>query len=230
MKNIYLIPTPNPSRFTFRKDYKYYRFRKDEFANNDTYQNQNIYITNDEEIKDGWSYDRMMKSVNKTDNVYSSKIILTTDEDLIKDGIQAIPDEFLEWFVKNPSCEEVNVESKLTVKENGIQELMKDKYYQQFPEELPNCVFINHYKIIIPKEEPKQETIEEAAERIQKTNSVYETGQDDFYQGFIACSKWQQEKIYSEEDMRKAFSAYSTRAVLLEGYNSFDEFIEQFKK
>jgi hypothetical protein len=38
------------------------------------------------------------------------KIILTTDQDLIKDGVQAIPDEFLEWFVKNPSCEEVEVE------------------------------------------------------------------------------------------------------------------------
>lgn len=39
------------------------------------------------------------------------KIILTTDQDLIKDGIQAINDEFLEWFVKNPSCEEVKLDS-----------------------------------------------------------------------------------------------------------------------
>jgi hypothetical protein len=37
------------------------------------------------------------------------KIILTTDQDLIKDGVQAIDDEFLEWFVKNPSCEEVEI-------------------------------------------------------------------------------------------------------------------------
>ena len=71
--------------------------------------NNNIYITSDEEIKDGWSYDRMMKSIGKRDNVYSSKIILTTDVDLIKDGIQPIDDEFLEWFVKNPSCEKVEV-------------------------------------------------------------------------------------------------------------------------
>ena len=42
---------------------------------------------------------------------YSSKqnvIILTTDQDLIADGIQSIDDEFLEWFVKNPSCEYVD--------------------------------------------------------------------------------------------------------------------------
>jgi hypothetical protein len=33
---------------------------------------------------------------------------LTTDQNLIK-RVQAINDEFLEWFVKNPSCEEVEV-------------------------------------------------------------------------------------------------------------------------
>ena len=37
------------------------------------------------------------------------KVILSTDQDLIKDGVQAIDDEFLEWFVAHPSCEEVEV-------------------------------------------------------------------------------------------------------------------------
>ena len=45
----------------------------------------------------------------------------------------------------------------------------------------------------------KKETLEEAAERISKTNSVYETAQDDFYHGFIEGAKWHQEKSYSEE-------------------------------
>jgi hypothetical protein len=40
---------------------------------------------------------------------YAYKVILTTNDLLIKDGVQAIDDEFLEWFVKNPSCEEVDV-------------------------------------------------------------------------------------------------------------------------
>jgi hypothetical protein len=40
------------------------------------------------------------------------KIILTTDPQLIADGVQAIDDEFLEWFVKNPSCERVEVENE----------------------------------------------------------------------------------------------------------------------
>jgi parallel beta-helix repeat protein len=43
---------------------------------------------------------------------YLTKIILTTDTDLIKDGVQETPDEFLEWFVKNPSCEEVEVKKE----------------------------------------------------------------------------------------------------------------------
>ena len=82
------------------------------------------------------------------------KVILTTNKLLIKDGVQAIDDEFLEWFVENPSCERVEViKDEIKVKSNGIQELMKDEYYRQFPEELPNCVFIDKYKIIIPKEE-----------------------------------------------------------------------------
>ena len=38
------------------------------------------------------------------------EILLSTDDLLIKDGVQAIDDEFLEWFVKNPSCEEIKVE------------------------------------------------------------------------------------------------------------------------
>jgi len=51
---------------------------------------------------------------------------------------------------------------------------------------------------------PKQETtLEEAAERISKTNSVYETAQDDFYQGFVTGAKWQAERMYSEEEVIK---------------------------
>ncbi len=46
------------------------------------------------------------------------KIILTTDQDLIKDGVQAIDDEFLEWFVKNPSCEYVPIITTIVLNES----------------------------------------------------------------------------------------------------------------
>jgi len=105
--------------------------------------NGNIYITSDEEIKEGvdqWYLDKVLnKPYNSGGAQYSSKqdvIILTTDQDLIKDGVQAIDDEFLEWFVKNPSCEEVEVQCRYNFYAG------KD---------------LTHYKIIIPKEETKQE-------------------------------------------------------------------------
>ena len=92
-------------------------FRKDVDVNP-----QNIYITNSEEIKEGdWyieslglpdSYVLVHKLSNEWKDKESfcrrcKKIILTTDPDLIKDGVQPIDDEFLEWFVKNSSCEKV---------------------------------------------------------------------------------------------------------------------------
>jgi|688.fasta_scaffold723437_3 hypothetical protein len=45
-----------------------------------------------------------------------------------------------------------------------------------------------------------KETLEEAAERISKTNSVYETAQDDFYRGFIDGAKWMEEQMEKLKD------------------------------
>jgi hypothetical protein len=67
------------------------------------------------------------------------KIILTTDQDLINDGVQSIDDEFLEWFVKNPSCEEVEI-----YKSGNHYDGAMEFYHPLF------------YKIIITKEEPKK--------------------------------------------------------------------------
>jgi hypothetical protein len=162
--------------------------------------NKNIYITSDEEIKEGdWCfyvngvYKVLKISSNKRPVIkmsdgtfeisYYKKIILTTDQDLIKDGVQAIDDEFLEWFVKNPSCEEVEV---LRYKNIG---------YRVYP-------------LIIQKEESKQETLEEAASIFSKqfldngNNSEFEA--QAAYLGFIQCAKWQQEQDknkFSGEDV-----------------------------
>jgi hypothetical protein len=79
---------------------------------------------------------------------YWRKIILTTDQDLIKDGIQPINDEFLEWFVKNPSCEEVEIGEGTRYEDEWIDNEDGGEIYQH-----QYCC----YKIIIPKEEPKQD-------------------------------------------------------------------------
>lgn len=66
------------------------------------------------------------------------KIILTTDQDLIKNGVQEINNEFLEWFVKNPSCEYIKISEYKTP--SGI-------FYHK--DNIP----YSYYEVIIPKEE-----------------------------------------------------------------------------
>jgi hypothetical protein len=134
--------------------------------------NENIYITSDEEIKEGdWYYwivtNMRIKAIR--DNLGrlpkfsdgSRKIILTTDQDLIADGVQAIDDEFLEWFVKNPSCEEVETYS-LGVKNQLTGESGHYKYEIIIPQiELKVLTKLEIAKNIVAigigKEEPKQE-------------------------------------------------------------------------
>ncbi len=119
MENIHLLPTEKPSRLY--KDGEKLKLNIESYGVN----NQNIYITSDEEIKPNEWYlfdgnvkllflsDKEFNEGNNPNNSnprvtdFNKKIILTTDQDLIADGVQAIDDEFLEWFVNNPSCDEV---------------------------------------------------------------------------------------------------------------------------
>jgi hypothetical protein len=129
MKNIHVLPTDKPSRLTKNNLGKLIKLRG--LQHQEVNENQNIYITSYEEIKIGdyvlYHEDKISQVLGinidelKLDRggVWRSsckKIILTTDQDLIKDGVQSIDDEFLEWFVQNPSCERVVV-SKICQKE-----------------------------------------------------------------------------------------------------------------
>jgi hypothetical protein len=144
MKNIHVLPTDKPGRLHF--DGKLFLSTNPQISReiNSIVEGRNIYITSDEEIKEGdWFTDNnnSLKRSYKLSHVQFAnpkKIILTTDDLLIKDGVQAIDDEFLEWFVKNPSCESVQVDKNWNYP--------LDKNWE--------------YKIIIPKEEHKQETLE----------------------------------------------------------------------
>jgi hypothetical protein len=140
-KNIHLIPTDKPSRLAFLHDDNLHigtNFKKGLNVNT-----VNVYITSDEEIKEGDSYLHTSKDINGieyttinvchkpyrkkddkwyVDGMYSNKckkIILTTDQDLIKDGVQAIDEVFLKWCVRNSNCEFVNVvEDKILSKKH----------------------------------------------------------------------------------------------------------------
>jgi hypothetical protein len=86
-----------------------------------------------------------------------------------------------------------------------------------------------------------KEQLEEAAEKMYK-QSYDEFGEATWDEGklfhrkagFIDGAKWQQERMYSEEDLREAFKQ-SRQALIFEKdmppvYNDFEEWFEQFKK
>jgi len=187
MKNIHLLPTDKPGRLQKTKHNNFFLANRTGYEYTDCTA-QHIYITSDEEIKEedwvisieGIWKNTITKIVGEPITDVWKKIILTTDPDLIKDGVQAIDDEFLEWFVKNPSCEWVEVK----------------KRYSDFTVD----PFVG-YKIIIPKVEPKQETLEEAAENYSKiTLNKGGLMSDKQVNGFIAGAKWQQEQMERLKD------------------------------
>jgi hypothetical protein len=168
MKNIHVLATSKDSRLFYSDNSKELKlllypisFKTFERST------QHIYITNDEEIKEGdWVINLNSpyahKEICRIDNQFEleryakktsnncKKIILTTDQDLI--GVQAIDDEFLEWFVKNPSCEYVEVE-----KYHGINTSIAEINTVSGDGSLKweGKSDLRDYKIIIPQEEPK---------------------------------------------------------------------------
>jgi hypothetical protein len=144
MKNIFILPTDKPSRFWVTNLGNLARCQDVEPIKKALGNNVNIYIISNEEIKEGdWclSTDKnfIIKLVNLPAFSCDRKIIITDNQDLIKDGVQPIDDEFLEWFVKNPSCEFVEVTYNKDAFPYGVE---TSKKYGWF-------------KIIIPQEEPK---------------------------------------------------------------------------
>jgi len=181
MKNIHVLPTQNPSRL-YKNISEELSFTSIEFTQqkNGFNINQNIYITNDEEIKEGdWVTNGKINAINcyidwwvdfvKRDNnkFPYKKIILTTDQDLIKDGVQSIDDEFLEWFVKNPSCENV------TVLQKGTTTII-------FP--TPKSDIISNF---IKKEEPIQEILENLENQLKKVIKEHpiDVNEDTYWRG-----------------------------------------------
>ena len=265
-RNLWIIPTDKPSRLIFDKEEnRLLPLQEEDFwmQHQDLMENQQIYITSDEEIKEGQNYigdgfsgKNKFKwhkgQVELYPNIKQDIIILTTDKDLIKDGVQAIDDEFLEWFVKNPSCEEVEV-------------FHQDVYSMG--------KWDRRYKIIIPKEEEtkcycghtttcdcgpeepkqdkimerfianaKQETLEEVAEKIKFELGVIamdyqnrvQTSMKVFYKVLekllLEVEKKQQERMYSEEEVLSFLNDMNSWPTTFNDSEDIREWFEQFKK
>jgi hypothetical protein len=238
MKNIHILPTDKPSRFystarTLTKK-RGYAFGEHYIPNTrNMFSNHNIYITSDEEIKEGdWVLDnkQRLSQVLGIDNkigilrsnilIYvidvCKKIILTTDQELIKDGVQAIDDEFLEWFVKNPNCDEIEFEKFHGINTSiaEVNAISGDGYLNW-----EGKSDLRDYKIIIPKEEPKQETL------LGKTISKKDADKDSFED----VTKYKIERSYSEEEVY--FILCEHTAELFKGSKlTLTEWFEKFKK
>jgi hypothetical protein len=161
MKNIHLLPTDKPSRL-YKSEVTGELEILSSYNINVDGNGKNIYITSDEEIKDGdWMIRGNEQPTLVTPNFFWDfgvryyKIILTTDQDLI--GVQVIDDEFLEWFVKNPSCDKVEIKQELGV-------CINCEWNHDSCPNSEECFKIK-YKIIIPKEESKPESIQEFIEK-----------------------------------------------------------------
>ena len=199
MKNIYIVPTDKPSRlYQFGNSYHIQKSPQEYFRS------FNIYITSTDEITDCNCYvinvigdddtkRYVFKPIEVTEDYvrkaplhtfpsggWCEKIILTTDSDLINDGVQAINDEFLKWFVKNPSYEFVDILDQST--RNNVERKMEYKY-----------------KIIIPNNLDLNE-LEQASEDCIKDITDYNSKR--FTKaGFKLGTKWQSERMYSEDEV-----------------------------
>jgi hypothetical protein len=234
-KNIFLLPTDKLSRlcYVICTEESTLTLFEDVMDKASRFFPQHLYIISDEEIKEGdwfiYKNEIIHRDKGKIDSIWvdavknGKKIILTTDQDLIKDGVQAIDDEFLEWFVKNPSCEYVETYSL-----GEINQLTGESGHYK-------------YEIIISQEESKQETLEEAAyqravDRKWAPNSL-ETRRvgNEIIEAVKFGAKWQAERSYSEEDMKKCWDAACAFTVgsykyFKQTHPNFKEWFEQFKK
>jgi hypothetical protein len=176
MRNIHVLPTDKPSRLHLWYDGEKLSIETCELEYSHTRNIQHIYITSEEQAKEGhWGYIPFEGGTVKLVGQYFAddwkKIILTTDQDLIADGVQAIDDDFLEWFVKNPNCEYIPTPI-IELCENCGQQFCdngncrgwgdKSYYLLAYPESISEKTItycdgyeVNLKEIIIPQEEPK---------------------------------------------------------------------------
>lgn len=196
MKNIHLLETNEISKLI--KDIWKNTFSiVESFNRNHTdFKGQYMYITNDDVIKEGdpqydidgdisWAFGKDPKQWEG-----NKKIILTNDLELIKEGVQPIDDEFLEWFVKNPTCEYVKVKNSILKIPNRY-----DDDYRAIP----------YFKIKIPKDlgYTTKSGIEVSDKMVRATmipKEYFGREEDEMMEVPMPISK-EPKKEYTEQDM-----------------------------
>jgi hypothetical protein len=217
MKNIHIIPTNKPSVLILRQDGKlFFTGYGGQLGNIHGLKKdvpQNIYITNSEEPKlDEWGINLHnnvifnCKGFDSTEETkkYHRKIILTNDQDLIVDGVQSVNGEFLEWFVKNLTCERVEVKKKysdftvdpfvgyeIIIPKEEPKPFLDDSAFSLPDFNLSKNVFDKMSSLDNVKKTPKTETLKEAVDRLCYADQSM----------FVMGVNWQKERSFSKEEV-----------------------------
>lgn len=298
MKKIFIFQTNQPSRLVKiynDADREDLTVKLDIQVNDDFKGYTYIYITsNEKEQKGDWTIIVNEKSIKLAKGFFWDfgvlyyRIILKTDQTLIADGIKNIDNDLLEWFLKNPTCEELEVEKGYLgmagfIKSNEL--ISKDKliYKITIPQEepkqdwyCPKCKsyvspesvtfeeihqvcntsvitdepkqdldvkelnriddleieeMSNDWETMKQQGKPKQETLEEVAERLTENayqNDVWEEGRlkrIGYHKGIIDGANYMAKKMYSEEEVNKYVDA-----VMGGCYLNVKDYFEQIKK
>ena len=176
MKNIYTLPTDKPSRLVGSR--LNLSLKDIPIPSFETFKTYNIYITSDEEIKEGdWTYDILNNLVYKylggSNEVWnnailasSQKIVLTTDSILIEDYVQEVSEDFLKWFVRNSECNYVETKNMLQTRWGSD---WIDLPNQNEGRE-PDGIYRKIYKTILPSNEitPEQLFNDDKRELVKK--------------------------------------------------------------
>jgi hypothetical protein len=252
MKNVHVIPTDKPSRLWINNLLQgKLELSNDALVGSNTA--QHIYITNSEKPKSGdyaINVDNELVQLNQSTCIfYDSKVVLCSDSDLIKDGVQSINDDFLQWFVKNPSCEYVEVKVEFIQTPDNL----KDGFYYKIiiPQEEPNKLNLDKLESKLDKalknetkesltewlesKRNKKETLEEASERCFKEMQALNPkgGLKEFIRMAVNFgAKWKQEqdkKMYSDEEVLNILRNYKDCQHSLDP-KPLIKWFEQFKK
>jgi hypothetical protein len=225
MKNIHIIPTNNKSNlFEWDGELRLGDYGFNYIESEDSVcANRHLYITCDDSINCGdFHLFLLLNKIKRADkkihqDITEQKIILTTDPQLIKQGVQPIPDDFINWLISNP-CDYTEVKKiptnnpklffyKLIVFEEAkIDEEAKSK---EFWSEEQTMNFLNYNETSI------------RALRNSKGISQYKIGHRYFYDPKEIMKIIEQSKVY--EGDRTEFNKYIKSLYKSEGGNELSK-------
>ncbi len=248
MKNIHILPTENSSILSIKDGVL--TLHRPQWRKGTQY----IYITSDEEIKDG-DYYLYLKDNSVHKFIYKhhikllrldiqKKIILTTDRELNKDGVWGIEDGFLEWFVKNPTCEYVELKGYAIILPGESCDC-DNKCNICKEEELTYTEAAEKEERIFNSNIGKQETLEDISTRYHQTaygNLIKELTKQESTADYIdrhlveAMVEVAKQKMYNEEEVYNITQQLRLKfkSGVLKWQDDFEfdleKWFEQFKK